>query len=378
MTDCESFSQRAARPPLCGESLDNRIALHTKAGIFVEDQASSAAPHSQQRRLPNVSAKKKTMTMRQPLLTLALSGLMTLSASGAFAQETSPAPAAPIVQEVAPSQPSAIPSEPSSAPPSAGEPMVVQGQEGNVLPSASPAIATAPAPTQSAAAEPAAHTDLYTIVMSSHWVVMAVMALLAFATFAVLVILIHKFTEFALAFGKLRRSAKTLLKATTLAEAEAMTRDHKGPAAEMIRAASHEFDLAKADPALRRGVRDRTSAALSRIDAGAAQQLRSATGILASIGSLSPFIGLFGTVFGIMNSFLAIAESKTTNLAVVAPGIAEALFATAIGLAAAIPAVLVYNICARKLAKFRNGLGDVAAATERLQSRDLDRLAAEG
>ncbi|MCX7671782.1 MAG: MotA/TolQ/ExbB proton channel family protein, partial [Anaerolineae bacterium] len=131
-----------------------------------------------------------------------------------------------------------------------------------------------------------------------------------------------------------------------------------------------------ADPDLLPGARLRTHATLERIEAGAALHLRRGTGILASIGSLGPFIGLFGTVFGIMNSFLAIAATKTTNLAVVAPGIAEALLATAIGLAAAIPAVLIDNLLGRRIAAFRHRLSDLAIGIETLQSRELDRLAA--
>jgi hypothetical protein len=73
---------------------------------------------------------------------------------------------------------------------------------------------------------------------------------------------------------------------------------------------------------------------------------------LATIGATSPFVGLFGTVWGIMNSFIGISKSQTTNLAVVAPGIAEALLATAFGLAAAIPAVVIYNVFSRKIADY--------------------------
>jgi biopolymer transport protein ExbB len=83
-------------------------------------------------------------------------------------------------------------------------------------------------------------------------------------------------------------------------------------------------------------------------------------------------VGLFGTVWGIMNSFIGIAESQTTNLAVVAPGIAEALLATAIGLVAAIPAVVIYNHFSRSIAAYRQLLADAAAGVERLLSRDLD------
>ena len=99
-------------------------------------------------------------------------------------------------------------------------------------------------------------------------------------------------------------------------------------------------------------------------------------GLLATIGATSPFVGLFGTVWGIMNSFIGISKSQTTNLAVVAPGIAEALLATAFGLAAAIPAVVIYNMFSRQIAGYRALMGDGSAEVLRLVSRDLDRAAA--
>ena len=101
------------------------------------------------------------------------------------------------------------------------------------------------------------------------------------------------------------------------------------------------------------------------------------TGVLATIGSTAPFVGLFGTVWGIMNSFIGISEAQTTNLAVVAPGIAEALLATAIGLVAAIPAVVIYNFFARAITGYRLRLNETAASVERLVSRDLDHLPTE-
>ena len=85
------------------------------------------------------------------------------------------------------------------------------------------------------------------------------------------------------------------------------------------------------------------------------------TGVLATIGATAPFVGLFGTVWGIMNSFIGISKAQTTNLAVVAPGIAEALLATAFGLAAAIPAVVIYNVFSRQIAGYRGLLGDASA-----------------
>jgi biopolymer transport protein ExbB len=83
-------------------------------------------------------------------------------------------------------------------------------------------------------------------------------------------------------------------------------------------------------------------------------------------------VGLFGTVWGIMNSFIGISQSHTTNLAVVAPGIAEALLATAFGLAAAIPAVVIYNVFSRQIAGYRDLVGDASAEILRWVSRDLD------
>lgn len=102
------------------------------------------------------------------------------------------------------------------------------------------------------------------------------------------------------------------------------------------------------------------------------ERLQSRLLVLATIGSSSPFIGLFGTVWGIMTAFQGIAASKNTSLAVVAPGIAEALLATAIGLVAAIPAVVIYNHFSRGVSGYKILLGDAAAAVLRLVSRDLD------
>ena len=94
---------------------------------------------------------------------------------------------------------------------------------------------------------------------------------------------------------------------------------------------------------------------------------------LATVGSISPFVGLFGTVWGIMNSFIGISKSQTTNLAVVAPGIAEALLATALGLVAAIPAVIIYNHFARVTKGYLELVSRASGASARLLSRDLDR-----
>jgi len=126
----------------------------------------------------------------------------------------------------------------------------------------------------------------------------------------------------------------------------------------------------------REGIKERIASRLERLEASCARRILRGTGVLATIGATAPFVGLFGTVWGIMNSFIGISKSHTTNLAVVAPGIAEALLATALGLAAAIPAVVIYNVFARSIAGYRARLGDAAAEVLRLVSRDLERAAA--
>jgi len=169
---------------------------------------------------------------------------------------------------------------------------------------------------------------------------------------------------------KLRRALTTLDAARSSAEAEKAL-DTGGPAAELVRAAVAEAGLSANGSA--DGMKERVASRLERIEAAAGRTMARGTGILATIGATAPFIGLFGTVWGIMDSFVGISKAQTTNLAVVAPGIAEALLATAIGLIAAIPAVVIYNMFARTTGGCRAMVGDAAAAVLRLVSRDIDR-----
>lgn len=118
---------------------------------------------------------------------------------------------------------------------------------------------------------------------------------------------------------------------------------------------------------------DRMNTAMTVEQNKGVEELGSNMTFLASIGSNAPFIGLFGTVWGIMYSFIGIANSQTTSLAVVAPGIAEALFATAAGLLAAIPAVLIYNFSAKQIGTISGYLDDFKAEFAALVSRDMDR-----
>ncbi len=148
-----------------------------------------------------------------------------------------------------------------------------------------------------------------------------------------------------------------------------------GAVRSLVESARHELELSN-DTTNADGIKERVLSRLQRIEAAEARRIARGTGVLATIGATAPFVGLFGTVWGIMNSFIGIARMQTTNLAVVAPGIAEALLATAIGLVAAIPAVVIYNVFARSIAGYRVALGDASAEIMRLVSRDLDRAAA--
>ena len=121
------------------------------------------------------------------------------------------------------------------------------------------------------------------------------------------------------------------------------------------------------------GIKERAASSFGEIVRAEARRIRLGMGLLATIGATSPFVGLFGTVWGIMNSFIGISKSQTTNLAVVAPGIAEALLATVIGLVAAIPAVIFYNHFARVTKGYMEQVGRASGAAGRLLSRDLDR-----
>ena len=143
-----------------------------------------------------------------------------------------------------------------------------------------------------------------------------------------------------------------------------------GPGAVFAAAAAAEMQLSLGGEAA--GTKARIESRFYRIEVAMARRATAGTGILATIGSTAPFVGLFGTVWGIMNSFIGISEAHTTNLAVVAPGIAEALLATATGLVAAIPAVIIYNAFARATGGYRAGLATLSEVILRLASRELD------
>ena len=202
-------------------------------------------------------------------------------------------------------------------------------------------------------------------------VVQAVMVGLAFASLVTWTIWLAKTVEIARENSRARRRLRMLEAGPSLADAARACGDDKDAVAQIIRSAEHEATLSGDDPS--DGFRERTELRIERVQHAMARRIARGTGILATIGSTAPFVGLFGTVWGIMNAFIGISESKTTSLAVVAPGIAEALLATALGLVAAIPAVVIYNHLARSITGYRALLGDAAAQVMLMISRDQTR-----
>ena len=213
----------------------------------------------------------------------------------------------------------------------------------------------------------------WSMFMSADIIVKAVMIGLAFASLVTWTIFIAKSIELAGAQRKLKLALRKIEDARSLAEAQMTLGKKTGVLSSFLAAAIHEARLS-AGVASDGGIKERAASSFAEIQRAAARRIRFGMGVLATIGATSPFIGLFGTVWGIMNSFIGISKSQTTNLAVVAPGIAEALLATAIGLVAAIPAVIIYNHFARGTKAYLELVSRASGAAARLLSRDLDRV----
>jgi len=206
--------------------------------------------------------------------------------------------------------------------------------------------------------------------MSADIVVKAVMVGLVVASVVTWTVWLAKTIELVKARRQVRAALDALGSIQTLANAK--TSNLKEPVARFCAAAVAELRLSEGVTD-KDGLKERIVSRLERIEAALSRRISRGTGILATIGATAPFVGLFGTVWGIMNSFIGISKSHTTNLAVVAPGIAEALLATALGLAAAIPAVVIYNLFSRQITNYRAALSDTSSEVLRLVSRDLDR-----
>jgi biopolymer transport protein ExbB len=212
----------------------------------------------------------------------------------------------------------------------------------------------------------------WTMFKSADVVVKAVMIGLAFASLVTWTIFIAKMLELTVVQRKVRSALTKIADARSLAEAQFALGAKGSVLASFLAAAMREARLS-AGISSDAGIKERAASSFAEIVRAEARRIRLGMGLLATIGATSPFVGLFGTVWGIMNSFIGISKSQTTNLAVVAPGIAEALLATAIGLVAAIPAVIIYNHFSRVTKGYLELVNRASGAAGRLLSRDLDR-----
>nr|WP_288357378.1 tonB-system energizer ExbB [uncultured Pseudomonas sp.] len=206
---------------------------------------------------------------------------------------------------------------------------------------------------------------------SADVVVKSVMIGLVLASILTWTIWIAKTIELVTARRRLRREIVELKGARNLAQASEQARAKHSFSEVLIEDAREELKLS-ATSREKEGIKERVSFRLERLVGACGRDMSKGTGVLATIGSTAPFVGLFGTVWGIMNSFIGIAKTQTTNLAVVAPGIAEALLATALGLVAAIPAVIIYNAFSRSISAYKAQVADASAQVLLLVSRDLD------
>lgn len=219
----------------------------------------------------------------------------------------------------------------------------------------------------------------WSMFLNADIVVKAVMVGLAAASLINWTILLVKGIEIAAAKRRTEGAIRILLDAETLAAAGTAILTRTGGRGDVARLVDAAVDEVQRSTGLSdEGIKERLAIALARQEARSGRTIARTTGLLATIGSTAPFIGLFGTVWGIMNAFIGISQAHTTNLAVVAPGIAEALLATACGLVAAIPAVIIYNIFARTIAGYRALLSDASGEILRHLSRDLERQALAG
>ena len=302
--------------------------------------------------------------------------------------------AAPLLAQQPKSAPVAAPMA-SQAPAMASPPVTAAPVQSAAAPAPSAAVQPAPGAAQPAAASPASDAAAqplegnnakalrstvaalhelspWSMFLSADIIVKAVMVGLAFASVVTWTVFIAKMIELSFVQGKLRRALRKVGDARSLAEAQFALGNKDSVLSALLAAAMSEARLS-AGISSDDGIKERAASSFAEIVRAEGRRIRIGMGLLATIGATSPFVGLFGTVWGIMNSFIGISKSQTTNLAVVAPGIAEALLATAIGLVAAIPAVIIYNHFARVTKGYLELVSRSSGAAARLLSRDLDR-----
>jgi biopolymer transport protein ExbB len=294
--------------------------------------------------------------------------MLSLASPSSAQQKTPPAPQQPpaLSQSRPPALPAQAPPAQAAAPSVAAQPAAT--------PAASEATATSADGSRSLKSTTVALRELspWSMFVSADILVKAVMIGLAFASLVTWTIFIAKMVELSLIQRKLRAALGMISDARSLAEAQFKLGAKGSVLSSLLSAAMREARLS-AGISSDAGIKERAASSFAEIVRAEARRIRLGMGLLATIGATSPFVGLFGTVWGIMNSFIGISKSQTTNLAVVAPGIAEALLATAFGLAAAIPAVIIYNHFSRVTKGYLELVSRSSGAAARLLSRDLDR-----
>jgi biopolymer transport protein ExbB len=288
----------------------------------------------------------------------AVLGVVVAAAFALSALAQTPAPA--------PSQPA----PPASTAPAASQPAATSAPAQETPAVAAPEIR----PSEVASATLPRDLSPWGMFVNADIVVKLVMLGLVFASLVTWTVCVAKYWELWTAARKAREALGLLNEARSLGEAHQRLGRSNEAVAQLLRTAVQEVQQSPhPDP---EGLKERVSWLLERIEASTSRRVGRGMGLLATIGATAPFVGLFGTVWGIMNSFIGISNAHTTNLAVVAPGIAEALLATALGLFAAIPAVVIYNVFSRSIGGYRALLADGSALVMRLLSRDCDRMTA--
>jgi biopolymer transport protein ExbB len=300
-----------------------------------------------------------------------------LLASPVLAQQKM-TPQAPVAAQPAPAQvPSPVQAVPAQAAPVQAAPAAPQAPAVGVPAAAgTPAAAAETAPAKPVLNVPR-ELSPWSMFMSADVVVKGVMIGLAFASLITWTVFIAKMIELSIVQQKVRSALKKIADARSLAEAQFALGAKEGVLPSLLAACMREARLS-AGISSDAGIKERAASSSAEIVRAESRRVRLGMGLLATIGATSPFVGLFGTVWGIMNSFIGISKAQTTNLAVVAPGIAEALLATAIGLVAAIPAVIIYNHFARVTKGYLELVNRASGVAARLLSRDLDRTHVSG
>jgi len=327
----------------------------------------------------------KNMSLSRAMAFTVISALATLSLAAPLSAQQGAAPAAPsapIAQQApAAQQPPVQSTLPQSAPPQATPPQAALPAQAAPSPVAPATPAAAPAEGENKVTKlgKAAMSELSPWLMfwNADIIVKSVMIGLAFASLVTWTIFLGKMVEMTLIRRRLRGALVKIGDARSLAEAQFALGAKGSVLASFLAAAMREARLS-AGISSDAGIKERAASSFAEIVRAEARRIRFGMGLLATIGATSPFVGLFGTVWGIMNSFIGISKSQTTNLAVVAPGIAEALLATALGLVAAIPAVIIYNHFARVTKGYLELVSRASGAAGRLLSRDLDRTHVSG